>query len=652
MTNELTTVPIDDFLDGLPAEPVARLEAIAERIALRHMDPQPYLQLGREGYLLAEELGRADIAAHCLMGLAKGHTLIGDYGIASDLYRQAEQLLEGLGDREGVAKARLGLGAVILQQGDYAGGTRIVQESIALSRDARIRETELAALKLIGLAYQSMGDYDQAISSLLQALALEEEHRKPPGVAEVNMYLASISAGLGDNTRALEFIRGSLDYYRATGDVTRLPSCLSRIGDIHLALDDHAAALESYREAISLLERVPLPGVESSVLVGLGRVHLKMGDLESASEVMMRNLRLMQSTANEADEVEVWFDLSQLYMRQGKHDEAFDALSRTLAMAEESGLRPMLAEVHQLFSEYYEGQGDPVRALEHYREYHRIDSEVSSGETGRKLQRMQAQLELEKQSAAMRLKSERMEHELELARQVQQSLLPAAPPEIAGLDVAAVCVPALEVGGDYYDYFRTGERSLGIAIGDVSGKGLPAAIYMTLIKGVIRSHALPGIEPNELLTSVNHHLHEIFSRGKFASMIYATIDLERMELRYASAGQNPPLLIHDRQRISPERTEGMALGLARSETFAPPLVGYLHPLRRGDTIVFYTDGFSEAMNEGREEYGDEQLIESALRHSVLPDARRVLEAVGSDVEHFTGSAPRHNDMTMIVVKIR
>ena len=100
-----------------------------------------------------------------------------------------------------------------------------------------------------------------------------------------------------------------------------------------------------------------------------------------------------------------------------------------------------------------------------------------------------------------------------------------------------------------------------VAIGDVSGKGVPAAIHMTLIKGGLRYQALPGASPRDVLTNVNHHLYETFTRGKFASMIYATIDTEDMTLRFACAGQNPLLLLRDGSCISPQRTKGIALGL-------------------------------------------------------------------------------------------
>jgi sigma-B regulation protein RsbU (phosphoserine phosphatase) len=334
-------------------------------------------------------------------------------------------------------------------------------------------------------------------------------------------------------------------------------------------------------------------------------------------------------------------------------DEAFEQLARALAIAEEIGARPLLYRAHLALGEAFEQSGDVVRALDHYKQFYRVKSEVAAEEASNKLRQLQARLELErleKEAEVNRLKAERMEHELLLARKVQLNLLPKSPPVIEGIDIASICVPALEAGGDYYDFFPLDDGRLGVAIGDVTGKGMPAAIYMTLVKGIMASHATASSSPKDLLVRANRLVYQTFSRGSFVSMIYAVIDPVARTLTYARAGHNPLLLLRGGEMIAQRAHGGMALGLAGTETFAGAITEVSLQLEAGDRLLLYTDGFSEAMNDAREDYGDSRLLGTALRHGDAASARDLLDAVNDDLLAFTGDALQHDDMTMIVLR--
>jgi sigma-B regulation protein RsbU (phosphoserine phosphatase) len=247
----------------------------------------------------------------------------------------------------------------------------------------------------------------------------------------------------------------------------------------------------------------------------------------------------------------------------------------------------------------------------------------------------------------------RMEQELEIARQVQLGLLPSKDPVVAGFDISGICVPALEVGGDYYDFIPLGQNKFGIAIGDVSGKGVSAAIYMTLTKGVIQSHAEAEISPKIVLTKVNSLICKMIKRGSFVSMIYAVMDLENRTLKYSRAGHNPLLMVgRETDMIAAPMPKGMALGLYDGTTFATTLEETFVTMKSGDTLVFYTDGFSEAKDTEGNEFGEEQLLASLKRHSTKVTSRDVINAIQKDVAKFVGLAPQHDDMTMVVVKVK
>jgi len=246
---------------------------------------------------------------------------------------------------------------------------------------------------------------------------------------------------------------------------------------------------------------------------------------------------------------------------------------------------------------------------------------------------------------------ERMAKELEIARNVQMSLLPKQNPLVEGYDIAGVCIPALEVGGDYYDFFQLGDNEIGIAIGDVSGKGVPAAIYMTLTKGILQSHATETISPREVLNKLNKQMYFNIERNSFVSMFYAVLDMKEHKLRFARAGHNPAILAH-REHASNTLLEpkGIALGLEAGDRFYAFLEEHEITLQSGDVLTFYTDGFTEASTEKGAEFGEERL-EQIISDNKNASANVIIQNVVRSVKKFVGNHPQHDDMTMVVVKV-
>lgn len=247
---------------------------------------------------------------------------------------------------------------------------------------------------------------------------------------------------------------------------------------------------------------------------------------------------------------------------------------------------------------------------------------------------------------------ERLKRELELAREVQLSFLPARSPEHPGLDIASVCLPANEVGGDYYDFFWMDGRKLGVVVGDVSGKGMQAAFYMTLMKGILQSMSTSPFGPAEILSRANQLFRMNAPRGIFMSMIFGVFDVDADKWTFARAGHNP-VLVH---RASTDRTEilqpnGAAIGLASGSMFLNNLEEKTIHLSPGDLLLIYTDGITEAMDESRCLY-DEERLGRVVAHSRGRTAGEVVASVIKDVEEFRGAAPRHDDMTMVAVRVK
>lgn len=248
------------------------------------------------------------------------------------------------------------------------------------------------------------------------------------------------------------------------------------------------------------------------------------------------------------------------------------------------------------------------------------------------------------------LERERMTSELEIAREVQRRLLPTNHFSLEGYDIAAICIPAKEVGGDYYDFIHLGDGKFGMVIGDVSGKGVPAAIYMTLTKGIIQAYTEENASPIEILTKVNYLMYRTIERYSFVSMIFAILDIEAKTVTYARAGHNPLIFYqHASKKLSLLQPEGIALGLEAGETFASTIKETTVQLLPNDLLVFFTDGIVEAMNDKQEEFGEQRLL-NLIEKNCGKNSKNLIDAIQRHVNDFADQNPQHDDMTMIVLK--
>jgi serine phosphatase RsbU (regulator of sigma subunit) len=246
----------------------------------------------------------------------------------------------------------------------------------------------------------------------------------------------------------------------------------------------------------------------------------------------------------------------------------------------------------------------------------------------------------------------RLDEELGIARRIQRSLLPPSTPKIPGLSIADLCEPALEVGGDYYDFFQLEPRRLGLLVADVSGKGTSAALYMAELKGLVLALSRAHRSPRALMLELNELLADHLDNRSFITMTYAVIDLDAGTLTMARAGHTPLLFCSkgDCRLIIPD---GMVLGLrlpGAAKRFGDIIKEQTVAIGTGDVIVLYTDGITEAMNLDGDLFGDEALSQVVRTHCSL-DSSGIRERILRDVRAFVGDAEPHDDMTMVVVKL-
>jgi sigma-B regulation protein RsbU (phosphoserine phosphatase) len=244
---------------------------------------------------------------------------------------------------------------------------------------------------------------------------------------------------------------------------------------------------------------------------------------------------------------------------------------------------------------------------------------------------------------------ERLNRELEIAREVQQRLFPQKLPYVQGLDFAGYCRPALGVGGDYYDFIRLDNGCLGIAIGDVSGKGIAAALTMASLQASLRAQLIRPCENlAQMIEIVSRLVYEASSENRYATFFYAQYDPESRTVEYVNAGHNPPILYRQSEgRVKRLENGGTVLGLFERTSYVQDRL----QLDSGDILVGFTDGVSEALNAADEEFGEERLI-AAIANANSRSAADLITAILADADAFTRGAPQHDDMTLLVVRSR
>lgn len=249
----------------------------------------------------------------------------------------------------------------------------------------------------------------------------------------------------------------------------------------------------------------------------------------------------------------------------------------------------------------------------------------------------------------MRLRQEaveraRLERELQLAANVQQRLLPTEPPALAGWEIASLWQAARSVGGDFFDFIPLGHDRLGIVIADVSGKGLPAALFMMLSRTVVRACAARGSRPASALERANRLICADAHEGMFVTLFYAVLERHTGGLTFGNAGHNPPLL-SSAAGTSPIEGHSRALGITT------PWAAHEQrcTLSHGDVLVLYTDGVTEAINDHQEQFGVARLQDVVRCHRHLP-AQGIAAQVMQAVTEFAGAEPAFDDATLVIAK--
>ncbi len=239
----------------------------------------------------------------------------------------------------------------------------------------------------------------------------------------------------------------------------------------------------------------------------------------------------------------------------------------------------------------------------------------------------------------------RLQEEMRLANNIQVNLLPKSNPEFPGYLIAGKSIPAKDVGGDYYDFIEMNNNRLAFCLGDISGKGIPAALLMANLQASLRGQTLMDIHCSECVAFTNNLLYNSTDVDKYATLFYAVLDYSHHKITFCNAGHNEPILVDEKENVVRLKDGGMIVGIM-------PEIGYAEKsidINPGSLLVLYSDGITEAMNSEEEEFGEERLIKLITGNKNLP-SRDLIELIINTVNKHAGNQDQMDDMTLVVIK--
>jgi sigma-B regulation protein RsbU (phosphoserine phosphatase) len=244
----------------------------------------------------------------------------------------------------------------------------------------------------------------------------------------------------------------------------------------------------------------------------------------------------------------------------------------------------------------------------------------------------------------------RLDHDLEIARDIQRILLPSEAPAVDGFEISGINIPARHVSGDYFDYIKVDEERLGVAIADVSGKGVPASIIMAICRSVLRSQATGNTSPADVLQKVNRQLYPDIKEDMFISMAYVILDHVRGNVTLSRAGHDAPIFFdHALKTATPIKPPGMVVGIDSGSVFDRITGDFALSLKRDDCLLLYTDGVTEALDANGDEFGPERMID-CVRASAPEGAQAIITSLIDELRSFVGAQPQNDDITLIAIR--
>ena len=315
------------------------------------------------------------------------------------------------------------------------------------------------------------------------------------------------------------------------------------------------------------------------------------------------------------------------------------------------GYVPLFLLIHRILQPFH-SLADWVRQVVHGKvDQDEIDIDTSD-EIGEIAQAFNEMTHKFREAQINLMEQQKLQKELQVAQEIQQMLLPSDFPKVEGYDIASYYEAAKEVGGDLFDFVEIDDDTIGICVADVSGKGVPGSMIMTMIRTALRLESRGNKNPADVLAKVNQFVSDDMKRGMFVTMFYVVLDSRNREIHFASAGHNPMILYRNSTKqtyyLNPP---GFPVGIQLPDMslFERTIKTESIRLREDDILVLYTDGVTEAMNHKRELYREERFLDSIRRNAHL-SVGEFIKTINSELKQFTGGAPQNDDITVVAIR--
>ena len=537
------------------------------------------------------------------------------YKSAINYYEQSLTLNEKLGNENGQAMIHNNLGMLYADVRDYKSSLDHFEKTLAARRSFKNREGLLAALKNISIVLNNLKRYDESLQRLEEAATIARELNNVEELRSCYSYLSETFEKAGNTEK-------SIQYYRL---VQSLNNILLQKKEVDLS------TLRTQMEEEKMLKEIAenKEKIQTQVLIRqkyeLQKSELELNKIDSINRNLFENLSKSQ--------------LELLAITQKAEIDslrAVEQLQRDAAIIQkERSWRNLLlicALSLGLISFFI------------YRNF--IQEKKSKTILAAKNEEIARQnQELEGLNRIIAKHNERMQSELNVGREIQMSMIPRNFPELKSVELFATLEPAREVGGDLYDFFMVDEQHLIFGIGDVSDKGVPAALFMAVTKTLVKTNAQYFQSPAKVLTQVNQEICNENESSMFVSYFLGILNIKSGQLAYCNAGHNPPLLIHTNGDIHKlEELHGPVLGAVDHYEYTENRLN----ISPGDQILLYTDGITEAMDRNKKLYSNDRLVK-IFKDRSIKRAEDSVVAIIKDVLSFRGNADQNDDMTVLSV---
>ena len=597
---------------------------------------------------LEAKLRKANVASTDMVDIL--HQLAREWGRedlnkANQFAKKANALAQQLQYSKGLVYSRLHRGIFYFFQSEIEKASAYLLEVLGWCEKNGDKRGQADAKNFLGLIHWSLGDFERGFELVSDALALNQENQDIGRQAWNLNNLGGYHYDSKNYQQSLNYFEKAYALFKKEQDTGGQARALNGIGNNYGMLGDEKKALTYQNKSLKVLQPTENQFARSKTLNDLGLILQRLGKYDEALEYFNESLTIRQELGFSTGETTTLLDLGDLFVKQNNIEKAVEVINKALELAIQIKAKPKISRAYKILFEIYEDFEQFDKALEFHKKFHKVEKEISHDDIDKKLKHMKLVYELEKSKK----ESEMLHKELSLARKLQEHILPQQLPEVNGISFVTQYLPAMEIGGDFYDVMPLANKRLAILLADVTGHGIQAALSTTLLKLAFRIFQNREVSPASILAGMNEVLHKILPDKTFVAALVVSVDIEMAHCTIVNGGIPYPLVLkRSDNKVQRVPANGLVLGAISQEQYTPG-----NPvdivLQHGDCLFLYTDGLSEIENETQEEFDADLISRVILQHVESP--------IGKLVNHLVEAAqkfsqPQHDwdDITILAIE--